>query len=123
MLQIMNYILLPRLWLARHVQNQSRITPMRRICSSLIFVFMWIDMRLYGALIFTDFHYSMDYLRIISCWGISSAVQAQEKIRKKQDQVYLRIRISVKKIKSVASVLSVSHFERMRTEPQGEGAM
>ena len=97
---------------------------MRRICSSLIFVFMWIDMRLYGALIFTDFHYSMDYLRIISCWGISSAVQAQEKIRKKkQDQVYLRIRKSVKKIKSVASVLSVSHFERMRTEPQGEGAM
>ena len=51
----MNYILLPRLWLARHVQNQSRITRMRRICSSLIFVFMWIDMRLYGALIFTDF--------------------------------------------------------------------
>ena len=24
---------LTRLWLARHVQNQSRITPMRRICS------------------------------------------------------------------------------------------
>ena len=196
----MNYILLPRLWLARHVQNQSRITLMRRICSftdfycvlldlsapagrwdfhgltlaggnpapyrrkynpcSFLhwvfltriyridadatfvgryclpdsshymlyksrdfvpgysrsaryclpdssycarsprsksitdnadatdlfftdFVFMWIDMRLYGALIFTDYHYSMDYLRIISCWGISSAVQAQEKIRKK----------------------------------------
>ena len=120
MLRIMNYILLPRLWLARHVQNQSRITPMRRICSSLIFVFMWIDMRLYGALIFTDFHYSMDYLRIISCWGISSAVQAQEKIRKKQDQVYLRFRKSVKKIKSVASVLSVSHFERVRTEPKAK---
>ena len=89
MLQIMNYILLPRLWLARHVQNQSRITRMRRICSSLIFVFMWIDMRLYGALIFTDFHYSMDYLRIISCWGISSAVQAQEKIRKKNKTKYI----------------------------------
>ena len=85
----MNYILLPRLWLARHVQNQSRITRMRRICSSLIFVFMWIDMRLYGALIFTDFHYSMDYLRIISCWGISSAVQAQEKIRKKNKTKYI----------------------------------
>ena len=85
------------------------------------FVFMWIDMRLYGALIFTDFHYSMDYLRIISCWGISSAVRAQEKIRKKkQDQVYLRFRKSVKKIKSVASVLSVSHFERVRTEPKAK---
>ena len=41
MLQIMNYILLPRLWLARHVQNQSRITPMRRILSfSRIFLFL-----------------------------------------------------------------------------------
>ena len=47
--------MLARLWLARRVQNQSRITRMRRICSSLIFVFMWIDMRLYGALIYTDF--------------------------------------------------------------------
>ena len=75
--------------LARHVQNQSRITRMRRICSSLIIVFMWIDMRLYGALIFTDFHYSMDYLRIISCWGISSAVRAQEKIRKKTKTKYI----------------------------------
>ena len=86
----MSYILLPRLWLARHVQNQSRITQMRRILSfSRIFVFMWIDMRLYGAVIFTDFHYSMDYLRIISCWGISSAVQAQEKIRKKNKTKYI----------------------------------
>ena len=48
---------------------------------------------------------------------------ARKNPKKNQDQVYLRFRKSVKKIKSVASVLSVSHFERMRTEPQGEGAM
>ena len=49
---------LARRWLARHVQNQSRITPIRRIYSSLIFCldycFIWISMRLCGALIFTD---------------------------------------------------------------------
>ena len=49
---------LARLRLARHVQNQSRITPIRRIYSSLIFCldycFIWISMRLCGALIFTD---------------------------------------------------------------------
>ena len=48
---------------------------------------------------------------------------ARKNPKKNQDQVYLRFRKSVKKIKSVASVLSVSHFERMRTEPQGEGAI
>ena len=42
---------------------------------------------------------------------------ARKNPKKNQDQVYLRFRKSVKKIKSVASVLSVSHFERMRTEP------
>ena len=68
-------------------------------------------MRLYGALIYTDF-LLLESIR---------AVQAQEKIRKKnQDQVYLRFRKSVKKIKFVASVLSVSHFERVRTEPKAK---
>ena len=48
----MNYILLPRLWLARHVQNQSRITPMRRIFSfSRIFLFLDI----LGLVFFSDF--------------------------------------------------------------------
>ena len=67
-------------------------------------------MRLYGALIYTDF-LLLESIR---------AVQAQEKSGKNQDQVYLRFRKSVKKIKSVASVLSVSHFERVRTEPKAK---
>ena len=45
---------------------------------------------------------------------------ARKNPEKKQDQVYLRFRKSVKKIKSVASVLSVSHFERVRTEPKAK---
>ena len=55
-----------RLRLSRHVQNLSRITWMRRICSSRIFLF-WICMRLSGAGIFTDYHllgtvFQIDYL-------------------------------------------------------------
>ena len=38
----MNDILLPRLWLARHVQNQSRITPMRRILSFSRILFLLV---------------------------------------------------------------------------------
>ena len=45
---------------------------------------------------------------------------ARKNPKKNQDQVYLRFRKSVKKIKSVASVLSVSHFERVRTEPKAK---
>ena len=50
---------LTRLRLSRHVQNLSRITLMRRICSFhgffyLDYFFIWIYMRLSGAGIFTD---------------------------------------------------------------------
>ena len=42
--------------LARHVQNQSRITPMRRICSFTDFYSVWLDsLRLPGAIIVTDY--------------------------------------------------------------------
>ena len=47
---------LARLRLSRHVQNLSRITLMRRICSFHGFFFFWICMRLSGAGIFTDYH-------------------------------------------------------------------
>ena len=41
--------------LARHIQNQSRITQMRRICSFHGFLLScWISLRLPGAEIFTD---------------------------------------------------------------------
>ena len=46
---------LARLWLARHIQNQSRRTQMRRICSFHGFLLScWISLRLPGAGIFTD---------------------------------------------------------------------
>ena len=143
---------------------------MRRICSSLIFVFMWIDMRLYGALIYTDFlllesiravqaqilseynpkpcdntrlkeirsirsirsirvrltseFFRTRIYRIDADYFLLGYIQrrtgANKNPKKKQDQVYLRFRKSVKKIKSVASVLSVSHFERVRTEPKAK---
>ena len=42
--------------LARHVQNQSRITPMRRICSFTDFYSVLSDcLRLSGAMILTDY--------------------------------------------------------------------
>ena len=96
--------------LARHVQNQSRITPMRRICSSLI-LFLCELICAFTALWF---------IRIFSCWSLSAPYRRKKKSGKNQDQVYLRFRKSVKKIKSVASVLSVSHFERVRTEPKAK---
>ena len=47
---------LARLWLARHVQRQSRIKPMRRICSFTdFFLCCWIYLRLSGAGIATDY--------------------------------------------------------------------
>ena len=47
---------LARLWLARHVQRQSRIQPMRRICSCTdFFLCCWIYLRLSGAGIATDY--------------------------------------------------------------------
>ena len=47
---------LARLWLARRVQNLSRITPMRRICSFTDFYCVLFDfMRLLGAGIATDY--------------------------------------------------------------------
>ena len=48
--------MLTRLCLARHVQNLSRITPMRRICSFTDFYCVLFDfMRLSGAMIITDY--------------------------------------------------------------------
>ena len=48
--------MLTRLCLARHVQNLSRITPMRRICSFTDFYCVLFDfMRLSGAGIATDY--------------------------------------------------------------------
>ena len=47
---------LARLWLARHVQRQSRIKRMRRICSFTdYFNCIMIYLRLLGAMIITDF--------------------------------------------------------------------
>ena len=49
-------VVLTRLWLARHVQNQSRITLMRRICSFHGFFYsIMICLRLPGAMIVTDY--------------------------------------------------------------------
>ena len=48
--------MLTRLCLARHVQNLSRITPMRRICSFTDFYCVLFNfMRLSGAMIITDY--------------------------------------------------------------------
>ena len=51
------HYMLTRLCLARHVQNLSRITPMRRILSfsRIFYVCCWICLRLPGAGIFTDY--------------------------------------------------------------------
>ena len=96
---------------------------MRRICSSLILFLCEL------ICAFTALWFLRISITLWTIWGLSLAgvypapYRRKKKSEKNQDQVYLRFRKSVKKIKSVASVLSVSHFERMRTEPQGEGAL
>ena len=106
--------------LARHVQNQSRITQMRRICSSLILFLCEL------ICAFTALWSLRITITLWTIWGLSLAgvypapYRRKKKSGKNQDQVYLRFRKSVKKIKSVASVLSVSHFERVRTEPKAK---
>ena len=109
--------------LARHVQNQSRITR----CDGSVLHWFCFYVNWYAPLRRFDLYglpllygLSEDYLLL---GYIQRRTGARKNPKKNQDQVYLRFRKSVKKIKSVASVLSVSHFERMRTEPQGEGAM
>ena len=133
------------------------------------FVFMWIDMRLYGALIYTDFlllesiravqaqilsEYNprpSDNTRLKEIRSIRSIrvrltseffrtriyqinadyvllgfiqppYRRKQNLKEIQDQVYLRIKKSVKKIKSVASALSVIDFERGE-RAKGEGAI
>ena len=57
---------LTRLWLARHVQNLSRISPMRRIFSFTDFYCVLLDLYAPAG------RYGLS--RIISCWRLSSAV-------------------------------------------------
>ncbi len=67
-------------------KNQSRITPMRRICSSLIF-YVWISMRLYGALIFTDFFMPLTFCCFLYDMSLYNFF-AQLAIRAVQAQVH-----------------------------------
>ena len=93
--------MLTRLWLARHVQNQSRITLMRRICS-----FHGFLLCLAGFLCACR---ALGLSRIISCWRLSSAVKAQ--IQSERNQISsgnVRLNEIREKMKSVASVLSVN---------------
>ena len=114
-----------RLRLSRRVQNLSRITRMRRICSFhgffyLDYFFIWICMRLSGAGIFTDLPQSVDYLRTSLAIGNPAPYRRKYNPKYIQDQVNLRIKKIREKIKSVASELSVSYFERVRTEPKAK---
>ena len=117
---------LARLRLSRHVQNLSRITLMRRICSFHGFFcldyFFLSD--LYAPVGRWDLHgftlvcgLSADF----SCYRQSSAVQAQiQSEGNPRPSKSKNKKKSVKKIKSVASELSVSYFERVRTEPKAK---
>ena len=83
-------------------------------------------MRLSGAGIFTDLPYSVDYLR--TSLAICNPAPYRRKYNPKeiQDQVNqissgsTRLNEIREKIKSVASELSVSYFERVRTEPKAK---
>ena len=107
-----------RLRLLRHVQNLSRITLMRHICSFTDFFLS----DLYAPVGRWDLHgftlvcgLSADF----SCYRQSSAVQAQiQSEGNPRPSKSKNKKKSVKKIKSVASELSVSYFERVRTEPR-----
>ena len=103
---------LARLRLSRHVRNLSRIILMRRICSFHGFLLCcWISLRLRGAGIVTDY-----LLQEESC-----AVQAQiQSVVNQISSGSTRLNEIREKIKSVASELSVSYFERVRTEPKAK---
>ena len=91
---------LTRLWLARHVQNQSRITLMRRICSFHGFLLCcWISLRLSGAMIVTD------YLLLEESCAVQAQIQSE---RNPISSGNVRLNEIREKIKSVASALSVN---------------
>ena len=85
------------------VQRESRITPMRRICSFTDFYSMHLDYVRQGAWIFTDFSFA---------WGNPAPSGAMKSV------THPRVNKIREKIKSVASVLSVIHFERVRKSPK-----
>ena len=108
MLRIMNYILLPRLWLARHVQNQSRITPMRRICSSLI-LFLCELICAFTVLWFLRISITLWTIWGLSLAGVYPAPSGAIIIRNKSNIKWnIRLNEIREKIKSVASALSVN---------------
>ena len=101
---------LTRLWLARQVQNLSRITLMRRICS------------------FTDFYCVVGFLcacraqwlsRIISYWRNPAPYRRKYNPKEILYNIQDQIKEIREKIKSVASVIC-ELFERVRTEPKAK---
>ena len=111
---------LARLRLSRHVQNLSRITRMRRICSFHGF-FLSDIYAPFGRWDFHGFTLVCGLSADFSCYMQSSAVQAQiQSEGNPRPSKSKNKKKSVKKIKSVASELSVSYFERVRTEPKAK---
>ena len=76
---------------------------MRRICSFTDFYSMHLDYVRQGAWIFTDFSFA---------WGNPAPSGAMKSV------THPRVNKIREKIKSVASVLSVIHFERVRKSPK-----
>ena len=115
---------LSRLRLSRHVQNLSRITRMRRICSFhgfFSFGFVCACRALGSSLIYLSLWTICGLSADFSCYMQSSAVQAQiQSEGNPRPSKSKNKKKSVKKIKSVASELSVSYFERVRTEPKAK---
>ena len=112
--------------LARHVQNLSLITRMRRICSfhgffCLDYFFLSDLSAPVGCWDFHGFTLVCGLSADFSCYRQSSAVQAQIQSEwNPRPSKSKNKKKSVKKIKSVASELSVSYFERVRTEPKAK---
>ena len=115
-----------RLRLSRHVQNLSLITRMRRICSfhgffCLDYFFLSDLSAPVGCWDFHGFTLVCGLSADFSCYRQSSAVQAQIQSEwNPRPSKSKNKKKSVKKIKSVASELSVSYFERVRTEPKAK---
>ena len=87
---------------------------------SRIFLF-WICMRLSGRWDLHGFTLVCGLSADFSCYMQSSAVQAQiQSEGNPRPSKSKNKKKSVKKIKSVASELSVSYFERVRTEPKAK---
>ena len=103
--------MLLRLRLSRRVQNLSRITRMRRICS------------------FTDFYCVVGFLCACGALGLSRITSCRRNpalYRRKYNpkEILYNIQDQIKEIrektKSVASAFIREPFERVRTEPQAK---